>query len=152
MAADIKIANINNAMPSNLIPWSRNHDHSSNKRRVAIELLHRRLGHRKCRALLAASEHSVWENTVVRMGPEQECVSCNVSTIRAAARNKEPHTKGLHPGEYVFMDIIHPVTRVGITARAVDPRAGRVGLQKSKQSGVAAASPKIMRLLRTALL
>jgi hypothetical protein len=31
MAADIKVTNVNDAMPSNLIPWSRNHDHSSNK-------------------------------------------------------------------------------------------------------------------------
>jgi transposase InsO family protein len=50
------------------------------------------------------------------MGPEQECVSCNISTIRATARNKDPHTKGMYPGEHVFLDILHPVTRVGLTA------------------------------------
>jgi hypothetical protein len=50
------------------------------------------------------------------MGPEQDCVSCHISTIRATARNKEPHTPGMYPGEYVFMDIIHPVTRVGLTS------------------------------------
>ena len=50
------------------------------------------------------------------MGPEQECVSCNISTIQATARNKDPHTKGMYPGEHVFLDILHPVTRVGLTA------------------------------------
>jgi phospholipase/lecithinase/hemolysin len=46
---------------------------------------------------------------------EQDCVSCHISTIRATACNKEPHMPGMYPGEYVFMDIIHPVTRVGLT-------------------------------------
>jgi hypothetical protein len=45
---------------SSQVPWSRSHDHSSgSKQRMSIELLHRRLGHRKCQALLAASEHGV---------------------------------------------------------------------------------------------
>jgi transposase InsO family protein len=48
------------------------------------------------------------------MGPEQECISCNISTIRATARNKDPDTKGLYLGEHVFLDILHPVTRVGL--------------------------------------
>jgi hypothetical protein len=118
LAADISITNHTNAETNRrLVPWSRNHDHSSSsKKRTSLELLHKRLGHRKCRAsLLAASEHDVWADTLVRMGPEQECVSCNISTIRAAARNKEPHTKGMYPGEYVFLDILHPVTKVGLT-------------------------------------
>jgi hypothetical protein len=42
------------------IPYYRSHDHSANKKRTSLELLHQHLGHRKCRALLAASEHGVW--------------------------------------------------------------------------------------------
>lgn len=57
MAADIKVTDPAPAPSTHFIPWSRNHYHSSNKRRVALELLHQILGHRKCRALLAASEH-----------------------------------------------------------------------------------------------
>jgi transposase InsO family protein len=114
MAANLKVTDT--SQPTHLAPWSRDHDHSSNKKRTALELLHRRLGHRKCRALLAASEHEVWADTLVRMGPEQDCVSCNISTIRASARNKEPHTKGMYPGAYIFMDILHPVTKKGLTS------------------------------------
>jgi hypothetical protein len=66
--------------------------------------------------LLAASDNEVWADTVVCIYPEQDCVSCNVSTVRASASNKEPHTKGLYPGEYVFMDILHPVTKTGLTS------------------------------------
>jgi hypothetical protein len=51
---------------------------------------------------------------LIRMGPEEECVSCLILTIHVTARNKEPHTKGMYPGEYVFMDILHPVTSAGL--------------------------------------
>jgi hypothetical protein len=54
-AADITVTSITEK--PHLVPCSRNHDHSANKRRTALELLHQKLGHQKCRALLAASEH-----------------------------------------------------------------------------------------------
>lgn len=50
------------------------------------------------------------------MGPEKDCDSYNVSTIYAAAHNKELHTKGMYPGEHIFMDILHPVTYTGLTS------------------------------------
>jgi transposase InsO family protein len=121
ISADIQVTNTTSELSTNLIPWSRNHNHSSTKKHIALDLLHQRLGHRKCRALLAASEHEVWADTLIRMSPEQECVSCNISTIRASARSKDPHTKGLHAGEYVFMDIIHPVSKLGLTDDSTYP-------------------------------
>jgi hypothetical protein len=81
-----------------LVPSHRNHNHSANKRWTGLELLHQRLGHQKCRALLAASEHVVWSDTIVCMGPEEECIICNISMIRATSRNKEPRTGGTYPG------------------------------------------------------
>jgi hypothetical protein len=63
MAADITV--VSSEVQPHLIPCNRNHDHSANKRRTSLELLHQRLGHRKCRALLAASEHGVWSDTVL---------------------------------------------------------------------------------------
>ncbi len=73
LAADISITNETQMTTgSKMVPWSRNHDHSNNsKRHTSLELLHKCLGHRKCRALLAASEHAVWADTIVRMGPKQ---------------------------------------------------------------------------------
>jgi hypothetical protein len=113
MAADVTVTSC--VQKPHIIPSHRNHDHSTDKRRTALELLHQRLGHRKCRALLAASEHGVWADTVVRMGSEQECVSCKISMARAASCNKEPHTGGTYAGEYIFMDILHPVVTAGLT-------------------------------------
>jgi transposase InsO family protein len=112
MAADVTVVAEN---PHHAIPYHRSHDHSANKKRTSLELLHQRLGHRKCRALLAASEHGVWADTLVRMGPEEECVSCDISTARASNHNKDAHTGGLYPGEYVFLDILHPLVPVGLT-------------------------------------
>jgi len=103
------------------IPSNHSHDHSVNKKRTGLELLHQRLGHRKCRALLAASEHGVWADTMVRMGPEEECVSCEISTARASNRKKEPHTGGHYAGEYIFLDILHPVVPVGLTRDSTFP-------------------------------
>jgi hypothetical protein len=65
----------------------------------ALELLqeqyahmHQRLGHWKCHALLAASEHGVWEDTIICMGPEQECISCDISTARGPLAETKRHT------------------------------------------------------------
>jgi len=84
MAADATVINENE---QHAVPSNRSHDHSANKKRASLELLHQRLGHRKCRALLDASEHGVWADTMVRMGPEEECISCEISTARASYRN-----------------------------------------------------------------
>jgi hypothetical protein len=45
------------------IPTYRNKD--QDKKRLPLELLHHRLGHRKCRTLLTASEHNLWEDTTI---------------------------------------------------------------------------------------
>lgn len=52
------------------IPSAQNRDHSNNKKRLSLELLHRQLGHRKCRTLLAASKHQLWQDVAVHMSPE----------------------------------------------------------------------------------
>jgi transposase InsO family protein len=112
MAADVTV--VPDTTPTHAIPANHSHDHSANKKHTSLELLHQCLGHRKCRALLAASEHGVWADTMVRIGPEEECVSCEVSTARASNRNKEAHTCSHYAGEYTFLDILHPVVPVGL--------------------------------------
>jgi transposase InsO family protein len=119
MAADVTV--VSTETKAHAVPANRNHDHSANKTRTGLELLHQRLGHRKCRAILAASEHGVWADTMVCKGPEDECVSCEVSTARASNRNKEAHTGGNYPGEYIFLDILHPVVPVGLTKKSTFP-------------------------------
>jgi len=79
--------------------------------------MHRRLGHRKCRTLLAANEHHLWEDAMVCMSLEMGCLSYSIATIKASARNKDHHTAASHPGKYVFLDILHPITRTGLTTK-----------------------------------
>jgi transposase InsO family protein len=112
MAADVTITSTQKK--PHTIPSHRNHDHSTDKHCTALEILHQCLGHRKCHALLATSEHGVWADTVVQMGSELECVSCEISTVCTANRNKETHTGGTYAGEYIFMDILHPVMNTGL--------------------------------------
>jgi hypothetical protein len=57
MAADVTGTSI--MEKPHLVHCSKNHVHSANKCPTTLELLHQRLGHRKCRALPAATEHGV---------------------------------------------------------------------------------------------
>jgi hypothetical protein len=82
-----------------------------------LSLLHDRLGHRAIRTLLAADEHGVWHDTRIRMEPETDCVTCQIATIRATARNKNPHTHAGHPGAMVLMDILPCKSNPGLTPR-----------------------------------
>jgi len=95
------------------VPTYRNKETDS--KRLPLELIHAWLGHSKCRTLLAANEHRLWKDTIIRMAPESGCLSCGIATARAAPRKKEPHSGASYPGKYVFLDIQHPITSVGLT-------------------------------------
>jgi hypothetical protein len=56
---------------------------------VSLELFHKGLGHRKCRTLLAANKHQLWEDVEVQMLQELVCLSCDIATIKSPACNKE---------------------------------------------------------------
>jgi len=116
-AADVSVHDAASSNPYHDVPSLHNRNHSKSKNYVSLELLHRRLGHRKCRTLLAANEHHLWEDTMVRMSPEAGCLSCGIATIKASVRNKEHHTAASYPGEYVFLDILHPITQTGLTSK-----------------------------------
>jgi transposase InsO family protein len=49
------------------------------------------------------------------MSLETGCLSCGISTVWSSARNKEPHTGATLADEYVFLDILHPTTAIGLT-------------------------------------
>jgi len=113
MAVDVMV--ILTAEQPHLFLANHNHDHSANKRRTGLEVLHQCIGHRKCQALPASSEHGVWADTMIRMRPEQECISCELSMARASSRKKEAHTGSSYAGEYIFLDILRPAVPVGLT-------------------------------------
>jgi hypothetical protein len=97
------------------VPSAHQRDHTNNKKRLSLELLLIRLGHRKCHTLLAASKHNLWKDVTVCMPPKAGCLSCGISTIQSTACNKEQHMGSAAPGEYVFMDLLHPITTTGLT-------------------------------------
>jgi hypothetical protein len=98
------------------IPSIYNRDHSERaKKYLSLELLHTRLGHRKCRTLLAGSEHNLWADDGVWMSTEIGCLNCGIATIRATARNKQPHTAATRAGRHLFLDIQHAILPQGLT-------------------------------------
>jgi len=100
------------------VPAYWNKESDTYYKRLPLELVHARLGHSKCRTLLAANEHRLWKDTIIRMAPETGCLSCGIATARAAVRNKEHHSGADYPGEYVFLDIQHPITSAGLTPKS----------------------------------
>ena len=67
---------------------------------------------------MAADKHGVWKDTRICMEPEHDCVTCQIATIRATARNKHPYTPAGHPGATVFMDILPCKSSPGLTPKA----------------------------------
>jgi hypothetical protein len=74
-----------------------------------------RLGHHKCRTLLATSKHNLWNDTTVCMSPETGCLNCSIATICSSAQSKQLHIGAATPGKYVFLDTLHPLVSSGIT-------------------------------------
>jgi hypothetical protein len=52
------------------------------------------------------------------MAPETGCLSCGIATAHAAVRNKEHHSGADYPGEYVFLDIQHPIMSASLTPKS----------------------------------
>jgi hypothetical protein len=104
------------------IPSMRNRDHSEGAYKfLSLEILHKRLGHRKCRTLLAASEHNLWSDAGVLMSSEVGCLDCGIATIRATTRNTQPHTAASRAGEHLFLDIQYAVSPHGLTHATTFP-------------------------------
>jgi hypothetical protein len=61
------------------------------------------------------SEHRLWADAGVLMSSEVGCLDCSIATIRASARNKQPHTATTRPGEHLFLDIQYAVCPHGLT-------------------------------------
>jgi transposase InsO family protein len=85
------------------------------KKRIRAELLHDRLGHRSTKTILAGSTHEVWSDVVAELTPDQDCIDCQIATIRSSDRNKHPHTPSERFGQMVFMDIEHAIAGGSIT-------------------------------------
>ena len=48
------------------------------RKKIALELLHQRLGHRSIRSLLARDTANIWEDIEIRIYPYSFCTSCQI--------------------------------------------------------------------------
>ena len=60
------------------------------RKKIALELLHQRLGNRSTRSLLAGDTANVWEDVELRIYPDSFCNSCQISSMNKKARSKIP--------------------------------------------------------------
>ena len=58
------------------------------RNKIALELLHQRLGHRYTRSLLSGDTENVWEDVDLRIYPDPFCTSCQIYSMNKKARSK----------------------------------------------------------------
>ena len=85
------------------------------RKRITLELLHQRLGHRSTSSLLDGDTANVWEDIELRIDPDPFCTSCQIYSMNKKARSKIP-LKPNAPFKWVFMDIITSTTLKSLTS------------------------------------
>ena len=75
------------------------------KKKVFLELLHQRLGHRSKISLLAGDTEMFWQDIDIRVNNDQFSTTCKISTINKKVRSKIPLKPKTH-FRWVFIDII----------------------------------------------
>ena len=74
------------------------------RKKIALELMHQRLGHRSTRSLIAGDTANVWEDAELKIDSDPFCTSCKISSMNKKARSKLP-LKPKASFKWVFMDI-----------------------------------------------
>ena len=85
------------------------------RKKVALELLHQRLGHISTRSLLVEDTANVWEDVELRIYPDPVCTSCQISSMNKNVRSKIP-LKRKAPFKWVFMDIFPSTAPKSLTS------------------------------------
>ena len=75
------------------------------RKKIALELLHQRLGHRSTRALLAGDTANVWEDIELIIYTDPFCTSCQISSMNKKSGSIN-QLKQKAPFKWVFMDMI----------------------------------------------
>ena len=75
------------------------------RKKIALELMHHRLGHRSTRSLMAGDTANVWEDAELKIDADPFCTSCKISFMNKKARSKVP-LKSKAPFKWGFMDVI----------------------------------------------
>ena len=74
------------------------------RQKIALELIHQRLGHRSTRSLMAGDTANVWEDAELKIDADPFCSSCKISSMNKKARYKVPLNPKA-PFKWVFMDV-----------------------------------------------
>ena len=85
------------------------------RKKIDLELLHQRLGHRSTRSLLDGDTANVWEDVEIRIYPDPFFTSCKIYSMNKKARSKIP-LKPKAPFKWVFMDIIPSTVTIILTS------------------------------------
>ena len=83
--------------------------------RIALELLHQKLGHRSTISLLARYTANVWEDIDLRIDPDPFGTSCQISSMNKKARSKISINPKA-PFQWVLMDIIPSAASKSLTS------------------------------------
>ena len=60
------------------------------RKKIALELMHHRLGQRSTRSLIAGDTDNALENVELRIYPDPFCTSCKIYTMNKKDRSKIP--------------------------------------------------------------
>ena len=71
------------------------------RKKIDLEILNQRLGHRSTRSLLAGDTENVWEDVELRIDPDPFCTSCQIYSMNKNARSKTP-LKPKSPSKWVL--------------------------------------------------
>ena len=85
------------------------------RKKISLEFLHQRLGHRSTRSFLAGDADNFWEDIELIRYSEPFCTSCQISSMNKKARYKIPQ-KPKAPFKWVFMDIILSTATKSLTS------------------------------------
>ena len=88
---------------------------SAPRKKVALELLHHRLGHRSTTSLIDGDTANFWQDIELMIDPDHFCRSCQISSMNKKPRSKNS-LKPKVPFKWVFMDIISSTSSKFLTS------------------------------------
>ena len=88
---------------------------TNSKRKIPLELLHVRLGHRSFKSLLAGSNAGVWADCTAIPSNDTFCLPCKIASIRSKNRSNSPVAYATQPGQALFIDIVNNPSKRGLT-------------------------------------
>ena len=68
----------------------RNPKKNPNREKIALELMHQRLGNRSTISLIPGDTANVWEDAELKIDADPFCTCCKISSMNKKARSKLP--------------------------------------------------------------